>query len=62
MEKKNNLLDNEVYVKAVLEYEPEKLPSNHADECSTEVFNDALKFVTEIAAEKLKGTKYIIHE
>ena len=58
MGKKNEPLDKDVYVKAALAYEAEKLPSNHADDCTTETFNDALKFVTEIAAEKLKGTKY----
>ena len=62
MHKKNNLLDNEVYAKATMEYQPEMLPSNHADDCTTEAFNDALKFITEIAAEKLKGTKFIIAE
>ena len=54
---KDALPENEVYVKAALEFEPEKIDSNHAEDCSTKAFNEALDFVSEIIAKKLKGAE-----
>ena len=55
MDDKCNLLDKEVYVKAALEYVPETLPSNHADDCSTEDFNKAMELITDNFVKQLKG-------
>jgi len=55
MDSKYNLLDKKIYVKAALEYESETLPSNHAEDCSTEDFNKAMNLITDNFVKQLKG-------